>query len=113
MLKFCEMLDRLLKNLQGWGKIYDGDTDIAVVAYDINIFQKHTYSESLAGREPIRSGKRIEGTVTQIAGGFIPTGRGLRLVLEDGLTLQFILDSDGSSITAIGSILNANGEEAI
>jgi hypothetical protein len=82
-----EMLDRLLKNLQGWGKIYDGDIEIALVAYALNIFQEYTSSESVAGREPIRAGKRIEGTITQISGGYIPTGKDLRLTMEGGLTL--------------------------
>jgi hypothetical protein len=110
-LMFAKMLDRFLKKLQGWGQVYDGDIEIALIAYDLNVFQTYTYSESLAGREPIRSGKRIEGTITQITGGYIPTGKDLRLTMEDGLKLQFTLDSDGSSITT-ASILNDEGEEA-
>ena len=95
-----------LRKLVGIADVFLGSELVGIADYDLEIYDENPDAHEHHGANWTPGAKKIEGTVT----GELPIRTDLRLVTEEGYSLNFFLRDSLGSIVILGPILDGAGK---
>ena len=87
--------------------MFRGSVSLGVAAYHLDVYQEYLEGAMQEGRYRIPGMKRIEGTVR---GNSLPVGDPLRLVTQEGHSLDFSVVNSNTGSIAVSDFVDSNGK---
>ena len=96
---------RPVRKLVGIGNVFLGTEIVDIAEYDLEIYEENPEDHQHHGANWTPGGKKVEGTVV----GALPIRKDLRLVTEEGYSLNFFLKDSYGSIVIRDAMVDSAG----
>jgi hypothetical protein len=96
---------RPIRKLVGIGNVFLGTELVDIAEYDLEIYEENPEDHEHHGTNWTPGAKKIEGTVV----GELPIRKDLRLVTEEGYSLNFYLRDSFGSVVMLAPMLDSAG----
>ncbi len=96
---------RPVRKLVGIGNVFLGTELVDIAEYDLDIYEENPEDHEHHGANWTPGAKKIEGTVA----GKLPIRKDLRLVTEEGYSLNFYLRDTFGSVVMLDAMLDSAG----
>ncbi|MEO8051675.1 MAG: hypothetical protein ABI833_14755 [Acidobacteriota bacterium] len=96
---------RPIRKLAGIGNVFLGAEVLDIAEYDLEIYEENPDDHEHHGANWTPGAHKIEGTVV----GELPIRKDLRLVTEEGYSLNFYLRDSFGSVVSLDPILDSAG----
>jgi len=96
---------RPVRQLVGIGNVFLGTEIVDIAEYDLEIYEENPESHEHHGANWTPGARKIEGTVV----GALPIRKDLRLVTEEGYSLNFYLKDSFGSVVILDALLDSMG----
>ena len=96
---------RPVRKIAGIGNVFLGTELVDIAEYDLEIYEENPEDHEHHGANWTPGAKKIEGTVV----GELPIRKDLRLVTEEGYSLNFYLRDSFGSVAILDPILDSSG----
>ena len=96
---------RPVRKLVGIGNVFLGTELVDIAEYDLEIYEENPEDHEHHGANWTPGAKKIEGTVV----GELPIRKDLRLLTEEGYSVNFYLRDSFGSVVILNPILDSSG----
>src|SRR6266404_8664837 len=96
---------RPVRKLVGIADVFLGTVLVDIAEYDLEIYEQNPEDHEHHGANWTPNAKKIEGTVV----GELPIRKGLRLLTEEGYSVNFYLRDSFGSVVILNPILDRSG----
>ena len=88
-------MDSLIETLRGNGEVFDGNTRLSKVQYEVRVYQHYVESVTVTGHALVPSGKHNDLFLSKCSAPLMPSTARLTLVMNDSRKLNFYVTGDG------------------
>jgi hypothetical protein len=96
---------RPVRKITGIGNVFLGAELVDLAEYDLEIYEENPEDHELHGANWTPGAKKIEGTVV----GALPIRKNLRLLTEEGYSVDFYLRDSFGSVVILNPMLDSSG----
>jgi hypothetical protein len=96
---------RPVRKIEGIGTVYAGAEVLDIAEYELEIYEEDPDSHEHHAGNPKAGALRIEGTVQ----GTLPIRQDLRLLTEEGYSMNFFLRDSFGTVVAAGPMVDDSG----
>ena len=96
---------RPVRKIAGIGNVFLGAELVDIAEYDLEIYEENPEDHEHHGANWTLGAKKIEGTVV----GELPIRKDLRLLTEEGYSVNFYLRDSFGSVVILDPILDSSG----
>lgn len=97
---------RPVRNIAGIGNVFLGTELVDIAEYDLEIYEENPEDHEHHGANWVPGARRIEGTVV----GELPIRKDLRLLTEEGYSVNFYLRDSFGSVVILDPMLDSSGK---